>query len=152
MVKHARHTMQTMVEPLSPYAVRLQAAMRHAGKTPEDTKTAGWLSEQLGVSYQAAKKAISGETRMLAADNNVKAAHALKVNSEWLATGRGSMLSPAWPFSDDLLAAAHHCDATRLRQAENAARNVLDMEPLPRVSGEFSTEPAQRSQPGKRAA
>ena len=141
-----------MVEPLSPYAGRLQEAMRHAGKAPEDTKTAGWLAEQLGVSYQAAKKAISGETRMLAADNNVKAAHALKVSSEWLATGRGSMLNQAWPFSDDLLSAAHQSDATRQRQAENAARNVLDMEPLPRLSGEFPAEPAQRNPPGKRAA
>jgi hypothetical protein len=141
-----------MVEPLSPYAGRLQAAMRHAGKAPEDSKAAGWLAEKLGVSYQAAKKAINGETKMLAADNNVKAAHALKVNSEWLATGRGSMLGPAWPFSDVLLTAIHRCDPAQQRQAENAARNVLDMEPLPRLLGEPVTGPSLRSQSGKRAA
>jgi hypothetical protein len=38
---------------------------------------------------------------MLAADNNVRAARLLGVNSEWLATGEGS--PTPWPLSPELL-------------------------------------------------
>lgn len=79
----------TMVQPLTEYAERLQQAMRRAGREPSDTGSVRWLAEELGVSYQAAKKAVLGSTKMLAADNSAKAAQVLGVNSHWLATGDG---------------------------------------------------------------
>lgn len=66
------------------YASRFTSAMRQAGKTEHDVATA------LGITYQAVKKVMSGTTKMLRADNNVAAARLFGVNSEWLATGRGS--------------------------------------------------------------
>lgn len=82
-----------MVESKAEYAARLQAAMRSAGRDPDESADVNWLATLIGVSYQAVKKAIAGQTRMLAADNNVRAARALCVNSEWLATGEGSMVA-----------------------------------------------------------
>lgn len=80
----------TMVDPATPYASRLQQAMRKAGKNPDDTGSAGWFAREMGFSYQAAKKAISGETKQLKADNNSRAALLLNVDPDWLATGEGS--------------------------------------------------------------
>lgn len=52
----------------------------------------GTLAAHIGVSYQAIKKLLDGGSKMLNAENNVKAAHALGVSSEWLATGKGPMV------------------------------------------------------------
>ena len=121
-----------MSVPLTSYASRLQQAMRDAGRDPDDTNSIGWLAEQLRVSYQAAKKAVDGATKALTAENNVRAARALGVNSEWLATGEGSRAAVGLPISAELLRALLAAPAGLRRQAENAARNVLDMDPLPR--------------------
>jgi hypothetical protein len=59
------------------------------------------VAEGVGVTYQAIKKVVDGTTKMLAADNNVRAARLLGVNSEWLATGEGS--PTPWPLSPELL-------------------------------------------------
>ena len=141
-----------MVEPTTPYAARLQEAMRAAGRDLADTASVGWLAEQLSVSYQAAKKALSGDTKSLTAENNVKAARVLGVSSEWLATGEGPRTGAGFPFSADLLRAIQAAAPAVRRQAENAARNVLDLDPLPRESGEPSTSEAIRNRPGYRAA
>lgn len=70
---------------------------------------------------------------MLKADHNVVAAHEMAVDSEWLATGKGKARSErVWPLSAELLAALHAADAHSVRRAENAARNVLNLDPLPR--------------------
>lgn len=45
------------------------------------------VAKAVGITYQAVKKVEIGTTRMLAADNNVKAARFMGVDSEWLATG-----------------------------------------------------------------
>jgi hypothetical protein len=142
----------TMVEPATPYAARLQDAMRGAGRNPDDTASVGWLAERLDVSYQAAKKALSGDTKALTAENNVKAARALGVNSEWLATGEGSREGGAPQFSGDLLRALQAAPPNVRRQAENAARNVLDLDPLPRESGESSDSDVIRKSPSAKAA
>ena len=69
------------------YTERFVESIKKIGRKPESSKDVRWLAEQTGVSYQAMKKVIAGTTNMLAADNNVRAAKALRVNSEWLATG-----------------------------------------------------------------
>ena len=75
----------TMVEP---YSTRLASAMRNAGLDI----TA--LSKVMKVSYQAVKKAVDGGK--FGTENNIRAAAALGVSSEWLATGKGSRApSPA---------------------------------------------------------
>ncbi len=141
-----------MVDPATPYAARLQEAMRAAGRDPADTSSVGWLAEQLGVSYQASKKALSGDTKALTAENNVKAAHALGVSSEWLATGEGPRNGDEHLLSRDLLRALQAAPASKRRQAENAARNVLDLDPLPRESGESSDSDVIRNSPSAKAA
>lgn len=141
-----------MVDPATPYAARLQDAMRCAGRDPDDTVSVRWLADQLSVSYQAAKKAISGDTKALTADNNVKAARALGVNSEWLATGEGASASAASPFSADLMRAIQAAPPNVRRQAENAIRAMLDMDQLPRESGGSSDSDVIRNSPSAKAA
>lgn len=65
------------------YRERLALAMKQKG-----IKTA-LLSERLGVSYQAVKKALDGGK--FSAVNNSKAARILGVRPDWLATGIGTM-------------------------------------------------------------
>ena len=66
------------------YKDRLAEAMKDAGVT---TST---LASQLEVTYQAVDKVLKGNTKELTASNNSKAAQILNVNTDWLATGRGS--------------------------------------------------------------
>lgn len=49
------------------------------------------LSDALRISYQAVKKAMDGKSTSLSAENNSKAAAFLKVNPDWLATGKGQI-------------------------------------------------------------
>jgi hypothetical protein len=152
MVQQPLAILATMVDPATPYAARLQEAMRAAGRDPADTASVGWLAERLGVSYQAARKALSGDTKALTAENNVKAARVLGVSSEWLATGDGPRSGAGSPFSADLLRAIEAAPPSVRRQAENAARNVLDLDPLPRESGESGDSDAIRKSPSAKAA
>lgn len=110
------------------YKDRIAEAMERANVSPQQ------LAEKLDISYQAVMKVLSGASKMMKADNNVKAAKFLKVDSEWLATGDGQQHGPrVWPFSGELLEVARQAAASDLRKAENAARNALDMDPLPRL-------------------
>lgn len=118
----------------------------------DDRADAKWLAQKIGVSYQAAVKALAGDTKSLTAENNVKAARALGVNSEWLATGEGQRCGLDLGFSGDLLRAFRSAPAAVRRQAENAARNVLDLDPLPRESGESSDSDVIRKSPSAKAA
>jgi hypothetical protein len=77
------------------YQGRIARAMAESGLG------VGALADGIGVTYQAIKKVVDGSTKMLAADNNVRAARLLGVNSEWLATGEGS--PTPWPLSPELL-------------------------------------------------
>lgn len=72
----------TMVE----YSERLKAAMARA---QVKTRT---LSDAIGMSYQGVKKVIDGKSNAFSAENNSRAAAALGVSPDWLATGEGSML------------------------------------------------------------
>lgn len=142
-----------VARPPSDYTARFVQAVQDAGRDPFSSKDVGWLADKLNISYQAMKKVISGDTRMMAADNNVKAAMLLGVNSEWLATGEGPQrIGAHWPLSRELLKAVAAAPEHVKRQAENAARNVLDMDPLPRDLGGASTPPAERNPHGKLAA
>ncbi len=63
------------------YSERLKLAMKQSGVTTQ------MLADGLGISYQAAKKAVDGKTKAFTASNNQKAANLLGVSAEWLATG-----------------------------------------------------------------
>lgn len=63
------------------YSERLKLAMQQSGYTTQ------MLADALGISYQAAKKALDGRTKAFTASNNQKAANLLGVSAEWLATG-----------------------------------------------------------------
>lgn len=129
MVHGAPRTVMGMPERTD-YTERLHAAMRLAGLDPSASGSVRALSEALHCTYQAAKKALEGSTKMLNAENNVVAAHFLRVDSEWLATGEGEPRGPlVWPLSSELLAACRAADRTSLRRAENAARAALDLPP-----------------------
>lgn len=69
------------------YGQRLQAALDHSGKGRKA------LAEAIGRSVQAVGDVINGKSKAFTAENNAKAAEFLKVNSFWLATGDGSMVS-----------------------------------------------------------
>lgn len=85
MVFSGAHTLSTMVD----YWDRLEAALKHAGKSLKD------LQLHLKVSYQAMKKVQDGKTKALTAENNAHAARFLSIDSYWLATGEGKMISDA---------------------------------------------------------
>lgn len=143
---HARgHSLSLMVQTRE-YKDRFAEAMRLSGKDVHG------VAEAVDVSYQAVKKVLNGTTKMLKADHNVVAAHAMAVDSEWLATGKGQARGRrVWPLSPELLDALHAADAQEVRRAENAARNVLNMDPLPREltppkPDEVNLNPADRRQ------
>lgn len=71
------------------YTERFRDAMEKSGKNPDDSKAVRSLAGELNITYQAMAKVLNGGTKMMAADNNVRAAKLLAVNSEWLATGEG---------------------------------------------------------------
>ena len=73
------------------YGQRLQEALDHSGKGRKA------LAEAIGRSVQAVGDVINGKSKAFTAENNAKAAEFLKVNSFWLATGDGSMVSDTQP-------------------------------------------------------
>lgn len=70
------------------YSERLRLALKQSGRTVQ------MLADELGISYQATKKAFDGKTRAFTASNNQKAARVLGVSAEWLATGEGEVTGP----------------------------------------------------------
>lgn len=67
------------------YGDRLKAAMEACGmKIPE-------LASVMGLSYQAVKKVLDGNTTAFTASNNAEVSRILGINSDWLATGKGAM-------------------------------------------------------------
>lgn len=81
-----------MVAP-NGYDERFAALLTERGLTEKDVAAA------LGVSYQAVKKIVDGKSKMMAADNNARAAALLNVDSDWLATGDGHRERGRSPFS-----------------------------------------------------
>lgn len=82
---------QTATMVVLDFSERLRAAMRRAGV---DVR---WLSNRLGVSYQAVAKVLNGGSKSMSASNTALAAEALGVNVRWLATGDGEMRSITIP-------------------------------------------------------
>ena len=56
---------------------------------PGGKATVRALADALGLSYQAVRKVLIGETNAMTAENNDRAAAWLHVHSRWLATGKG---------------------------------------------------------------
>ncbi len=77
------------------YKDRLNEAMKDAGIT-----TSG-LAGKLELTYQAVDKVLKGNTKELTASNNSRAALVLNVNTDWLATGKGSKKRGAPLASED---------------------------------------------------
>lgn len=69
------------------YKERLEMAMKRANVGVTQLATA------IEMSYQGVKKVVDGKSSAFSAENNSKAAAALGVSSDWLATGKGLMES-----------------------------------------------------------
>lgn len=137
------------------YASRLQKAIDDM-----PGMTASLLASKMGVTYQGVKKVLDGRSKAFSAENNTKAARALKVNSDWLATGRGErsvdadqVASPAstqrgaptaWPFT---LASRARLEALLGRLPPKQAREALaDMDrQLHRVLSDWERQPPTAS-------
>lgn len=57
---------------------------------------------------------------------------------DWLTEDETKRGLSDWPFSADLLSAATKAAASELRKAENAARIVLDLDPLPPAANDLA--------------
>lgn len=75
----------TVATVVDTYSDRLIEAMKAAGVSTTD------LARAIGISYQAVKKAREGG--QFGSENNIAAARYLGVNSEWLATGKGTRVA-----------------------------------------------------------
>lgn len=84
-----------MIKTMVDYSDRLSHALKASGMSIQ------MLADGLGISYQAAKKALDGKTRAFTAANNQKAAKLLGVSAEWLATGEGNALQEVTPRSHE---------------------------------------------------
>lgn len=75
---------------MTTYKERIAAAM---GGPEVSSQAVHALAKALGVSYTAIKKVVDpeGKSKTLTAENNAKAAKYLRVNADWLATGKGEM-------------------------------------------------------------
>lgn len=81
------------------YGQRLEHAMRLRGISVQ------MLANQLGLSYQAVRHVVSGQSNAFSAPNHVRACRYLAVSSQWLALGHGAMDSVdqaecTWPFDE----------------------------------------------------
>lgn len=134
-----RHTLATMVEG-SAYKDRFAQGMRAAGFNPEVRADQVRLAKALHITPQAVAKILAGTTKMMAADNNVRAAQLLGVGSEWLATGDGSPHSAAptvhetratygtpWPFDKIQPATIASLSPAGLAKLEKSMVHTLEM-------------------------
>ena len=81
--------------PAMSYGLRLKEALEHAKKTRRE------LSAAIGQSVQSIGMVIAGKNDQLSTSASAKAAAFLRVDHNWLVTGRGLMLPavlPAAPF------------------------------------------------------
>ncbi len=142
-------TLSTMVD----YANRLDAAIKNA------KSSASQLSAELGISYQAIKKVLDGKSTALNAENHMRAARFLGVNSFWLATGEEQMQEqpPAappipianykvtesetasanynWPFKSVSLANVKQLPERKLGQIEGYMNRIIEEESLNKSNG-----------------
>lgn len=85
----------------------------------------GQLAEAVGLSYQAVKKVYDGHSKSFTAENNVKVARVLKVDSEWLATGVGQ--PEQLPLSAQVVAALKALDPRSVGKLESELRIRFDL-------------------------
>lgn len=79
------------------------------------------------------------KARGISQDGALRAQRVLGCNAIWLLDGAGPQsIGAGSAFTGELLEAASRADNPTLRQAENAARNVLDLDPLPRLANELA--------------
>lgn len=80
------------------YGQRLEYAMRTRGVSTQQ------LAHYLGLSYQAVRQIVSGQSNAFSAGNHVRTCSYLGISSEWLALGEGHMQrdtiseTALWPF------------------------------------------------------
>lgn len=120
---------------------RLQAAMEYSGLNQAQ------LARACGVSAPSVHGWLSGKSKFLRGENLLRAAHALGVNENWLATGAGPMVGarPTTPSSESPFVDFHGDvdDALQVRVGDPA-----DMVAIPRVKlrlragiAQFDTDP-----------
>ena len=94
-----------MISTMAEYSERLAEAMQAAGY--DKTR----LHRELGISYQAVKKAVEGGK--FGTDNHLKAAKLLGVSPDWLADGKGARNpSPPTNSGGHVAHGLSHWDAT----------------------------------------
>ena len=149
MVTLESTTLSTMVD----YASRLDAALKNANSS------ASQLSAALGVSYQAIKKVLDGKSTALNAENHMRAARFLGVNSFWLATGEEQMLDKApasppipisqykaaeddrtsanynWPFKSVSLSNVKQLTERKIGQIEGYMNRIIEEEQSHKSNG-----------------
>lgn len=74
---------------MSSLSDRLREALADCAKTTTEKRNQAWLSRKVGISTAAMTKWFNGATQALEGENLIKAAKAMNVNPEWLATGKG---------------------------------------------------------------
>lgn len=134
-------TLAGKVAYMTTFAERLAAALERRARSRADlAKVLRSTKGTLGVSAVAISDLLAGKSKSMTAENAARAAKFLEVDLYWFCTGEGVMdpNAPTWPLTTDLLQALARSDHARIRQAENAARNVLEMDPLPRVGNEMA--------------
>jgi transcriptional regulator with XRE-family HTH domain len=131
-----------------PVCERLPAALAHAGMT--DTEFTRRAVMMLSISKQAVGKILNGGSRNFKAENLFAAARILKVNPEWLATGRGPMADNI-PLGADVLEVAVAMDAVtdpeRREEVLGVAYRAATRRHRPAPAA--SEEPQPTSQPGQ---
>jgi hypothetical protein len=89
------------------------------------------IAKMAGVSAQAAKKLVDGDSKSMRSQHAYTFAKRLGISYIWLTVGVGAMREVDEPFSRELLLRAASVAAADRRRAENAARAVLDLPLLP---------------------
>lgn len=123
---------------------------RFAALLTERKLTAKDVASELGISYQAVKKIVDGKSKMLAADNNARAAALLGVDSDWLATGEGSRERAKPQFSKAALRVAAIYDrvtAKDRRHIDAAADAASSPDDPPEAATDSSAAPLPAPRP-----
>lgn len=122
------------------YDERFAALLRERGIT------AGDMAGCMKLSYQAVKKIVDGKSKMMAADNNARAAAILGVDSDWLATGEGSRERSKAPYSASALRVAAIYDQVSPKDRRHIDA-VADAAASPDDPPEVATDSGERLLP-----
>jgi len=79
--------------PICDHATMVELGERLDSAMKKRAITISQLAAAVGMSYQGIRKIVRGETKEMEATNCDKIAAYLRINSSWLATGKGEMLS-----------------------------------------------------------